>query len=159
MEFKPVKHVKLCLTVVADKLIVAGADTFALKESIKLAGGKWQADNKRWAIPYPSDTSILENAIKALSEERSAARSAAIAAGKAQRAYDATPEGKAAIAARKKAQVAAAFADRVTYHWICCADAEVIDWGRRHTSCDKHAVWDGQSWSTFRVNGSIYTGT
>ena len=97
------------------------------------------------------------NAFRAADQEAKDKRTAA----KAQRMFDATPEGQAIIKANQKAKVMAALAQKAetgAYHWICCEHCEVIDWARQHTSCKPCGSFDGQSWNTFRVRGRLYTG-
>lgn len=153
---------------------VVSGSTFAMKEHIKAVGGKWQADTRTWFIDLANDISPLLEAKAADEAARAAATLKAKVERKAQRAFDATPEGieakrvkmmaaRAAAAEKAKAQVLWALAEKARgvagYHWICCESCEVIDWKRQHTSCRPCGVWDGQSWNTFRVRGSIFTGT
>lgn len=158
MEFK---HVKLYSTTVDNKLTLSGYDTFALKDAIKACGAKWHQETKTWVINMPTDLSPLTAAASALSEQRTKEAKDKRAAAKAQRAFDLTPEGRAVIKAKEKAQVMEALALKAktgAYHWICCEHCIVIDWVRKHTSCKPCGVWDGQSLNTFRVRGSIFTG-
>jgi len=150
--------------------------TFDMKEHIKAAGGKWQPDTRTWFI---ESTKSIAGLLKAKADDEAARAAAAIeakAARKAKRAYEATPEGKEALRVKRiadqeaaraadKARVLWALAEKkrtdagaAAYHWICCESCEVIDWQRKHTSCRACAVFDGQSWNSFRVRGSIFTG-
>jgi hypothetical protein len=79
----------------------------------------------------------------------------------AAKAYALSPEGIAARQEAERLRILACLEQKEktgAYHWICCEKCEVIDWGRQHTSCQACAVWGGQSWNTFRVRGSIFTG-
>lgn len=139
------KLVKLIANKVGSAWIVSGFDTFAVKETIKSLGGKWDPLAKTWSI-VAEDISVLDAAAKELSETRVAAKK-----------YAASPEGRAAT---YKAQFEAALALKATgaYHWICCDKCVVVDWGRQHTTCDACAVNCGPYKNSFRVRGMIYTG-
>ena len=163
----------IVITQTAAGWTVSGS-TFTMKEHIKAAGGKWQPETRTWFIDSTKSIASLLEAKAADEAARAAAQVKVKAERKAQRAYDATPEGieakrvkmeaaRAAAAEKAKAQVLWALAEKARgvagYHWICCESCEVIDWKRQHTSCRPCGVWDGQSWNTFRVRGSIFTGT
>ena len=155
------KHVKLYGATNGAKLTLSGYDTFALKDAIKACGAKWHQETKTWVINTPTDLSPLISAASTLSEQRTQEAKDKRTAAKAQREFDATPEGQAIIKANQKAKVMAALAQKAAtgaYHWICCEHCEVIDWARQHTSCKPCGSFDGQSWNTFRVRGRLYTG-
>ena len=162
MEFKQVKHVKLYGSAVDNKLTLSGYDTFALKDAIKAVGGNWQKDTKTWVIVTPTDLSPLISAALSLSQLRDQEAKDKRIAAKAKREFDATPEGQAEIKAAAKVLVLNALIAKNkgnhSYHWICCEHCIVIDWARQHTSCKPCGSFDGQSWNTFRVRGSIFTG-
>jgi hypothetical protein len=166
---------KIVITQTAAGWTVSG-QTFDMKEHIKAAGGKWQPATRTWFIEATKDIASL---LKAKADDEAARAAAAIeakAAKKAQRAFDATPEGQEALRLKRAAdQMAAAAAAKArvlwaleekkrtdagaaAYHWICCESCEVLDWKRKHTSCRACAVFDGQSWNSFRVRGNIFTG-
>ena len=155
------KHVKLYSTSIDNKLVLYGYDTFALKDAIKACGAKWNQESKTWVITDPTDLSPLISAASTLSTQRTQEAKDKREAAKAQRAFDLTPEGQAAIQAKAKALVLSALAEKAktgAYHWICCEDCVVIDWSRQHTSCKPCGSFDGQSLNTFRVRGRLYTG-
>ena len=153
----------------ATQLVLTGK-TFDVKESIKGLGGKWNPFRRVWTLPLEADTDEVRTQLGAWtrSEEETAEvamKAAAAAAVAAVEAVMATQRATAAKAAAKRERQRASEKDRVRrsvesgdYPWICCENCEVIDWVNRHTSCRVHAHWDGQSWCTFRINGSLYTG-
>jgi len=164
---------KIVITQTPTGWTVSGS-TFDMKEHIKAAGGKWQPDTRTWFIDSTKSIASLLQAKADDEASRAAAQVKVKAERKAQRAFDATPEGveanrvkrealAAAARAKAKAQVLWALGEKARgvagYHWICCEECEVIDWKRQHTACRPCGVWDGQSWNTFRVRGSIFTGT
>ena len=142
-------------------LIISGK-TFYAKDAIKAVGGKWDPSIYSWTLPAHIDSEMLR---KELMEKAGATEKAEKKKEKdvkaAARAYAISPEGIAEAKAAAKARVLWALEQKKTdgsYHWICCEQCEVIDWGRKHTSCMACAEWGGQSWNTFRVRGSIFTG-
>jgi hypothetical protein len=166
---------KIVITQTETGWTVSGS-TFDMKDHIKAAGGKWQPNTRTWFIEATKDIASL---LKAKADDEAARATAAIeakAAKKAKRAFDATPEGQMALRLKRiadqeadrlanKARVLRALAEKnrtdagaAAYYWICCESCEVIDWARKHTSCKACATFDGQSWNTFRVRGSIFTG-
>jgi len=147
-----IKHVKLTVTEVPTGFSVAGTDTFALKEQIKAAGGKWQSGTKTWLLPS-AGLEPLQKAVKTLSDERTTEKKAQRLLAKEQREFDKSPEGQVLKAQKAKEQVQQALKTGA-YHWICCDQCKVLDWTSAHTSCQVHAV-DGNS---FRVRGAVYTG-
>lgn len=147
---KSIKGVKLVFTEVAEGIAISGYDTFVMKDIIKVAGGKWNATAKTWTIPSGGYDSVRQAAVE-LGAKRTEEK-------KAKKLFDASPEGQAILQQKAKDLVVEAFASG-KYHWICCEQCNVIDWGRGHTSCKVHAEFDGQSWNCFRVKGRLYTGT
>jgi len=153
--------IKLSVTTQGYQLNLQGSDTFDLKEVIKSVGGKWTAVNKSWTIKLPADLEPLNTAIKTLSAKRSEEFKAKRDAAKAQRLFDASPEGIAKKKAEAKQLVLNALELKKktgAYYWICCEECEVIDWQRAHTSCNACAVDCGLYKNTFRVRGAIFTG-
>lgn len=130
------------------KLIVSGK-TFNVKDKIKEIGGSWNPRLSQWSIPVTADTPEmregLEEDVKKVKNKEANDREAA-------RLYAKSPEGKAAAATDEKLRVKAAVAAGST--WICCENCEVIDWTRKHTSCNTCGC-DG---NTFFVNGKLRTG-
>ena len=142
--------------------LIIGGKTFYAKESIKALGGKWDSHSVSWTLPIEIDT---ENLRRELEEASTSAKKAIKKKGKeerkAQKAYEASPEGIDAAADAKRETVRRCFEEKQAtgaYWWLCCWECEVVDWKRHHTSCMKCAEWDGYSWNSFRINGSIFTG-
>ena len=147
------KFVSLNATKKDDAWVISGNDTFALKETIKSMGGKWDPTTKAWSV-IADDLTTLSEAAKTLGESRAAEK-------KAAKEYALSPEGINARIEAEKARIAACLAEKArtgAYHWICCDKCTVIDWIRQHTSCDACAVDCGLYKNTFRVRGRIYTG-
>ena len=153
--------------------LVLNGNTFDVKEIIKALGGKWNPARRVWTLPLDLDTDETRARLGALSrndqellEEATKAAAAAVTAAAEDRAVAAAKQhAKAELLASKAAKLREAEKLRVqrcvasgNYTWICCDDCEVIDWNKKHTSCRAHAHWDGQSWCTFRINGTLYTG-
>jgi hypothetical protein len=137
---------------------IGGYDTYALKDHIKKAGGKWQPKTKTWSVPATATAASSMDAfyaeLKSISENRRAERKVAAAAEKERVRLANTPEAK-------KQRVLDALAIKAKtgqYYWICCEECEVIDWHLAHTSCKACAVDCGLYKNTFRVRGAIFTG-
>lgn len=142
-------------------LVISGK-TFFAKEAIKALGGKWDPSTSSWMLPVHIDSEMLrkdltEKAILLEKEAKNKGREEA----KAARCFARSPEGIAAAKEAERLRILACLEQKKktgAYHWICCEKCTVIDWGRQHTSCMACAEWGGQSWNTFRVRGSIFTG-
>jgi len=145
-----------------NKLIVSGK-TFYVRDIIRALGGKWNSANSAWCLPIFLDgeefrqnlQNDADSAYKAIKQKEREER-------KAQRAYEKSPEGKAAAAEAEKKRIQWCYEQKQktgAFNWICCADCRVVDWDRKHTVCMRCAEWDGQTWNSFRVRGGIYTGT
>jgi hypothetical protein len=142
-----------------DKHLLVGGKTFYVKDIIRMVGGKWQPSSSSWAVPFYLDNEGFretlqkdaETAYKAIKKKEREER-------RAQRDYENSPEGMAAASSAEREKVRRCFEQKTVYYWICCADCNVIDWHKQHTSCMKCAEWDGYSWNSFRVRGSIFTG-
>lgn len=135
---------------------ISGYDTYALKEHIKKAGGKWIAETKTWAIPAECAANMpaFYAELKVVSDARRIQYKINVAAKKERVRLANTPEAK-------KQRVLDALAIKAKtgqYYWICCEQCEVIDWARAHTSCNACAVDCGLYKNTFRVRGNIFTG-
>ena len=150
----------------ATHLILTGK-TFDAKEAIKSLGGRWNPARRVWTLPLEADTDEVRVHLGAwtISEEEDAEDAMKAAAAAAVAAVEEVMATQRAKAAAKHERKAKAEKERVrlcaesgNYNWICCENCEVVDWAKRHTSCRVHAHWDGQSWCTFRINGSLYTG-
>ena len=127
--------------------------TYHIKEELKMLGAKWHQG--AWTFRGFQEITMVKGLMgpcEAAYVRAMNAKEAERVAEKARRAWLNTPEGRAATAAEEKRRIAAAAAAGCS--WICCAECTVMDWDRRHTSCDVHAE-DG---NTFRVNGMIRTG-
>jgi len=150
---KAVKSVKLTSTLEGNTLTLSGYDTYALKDTIKSIGGKWQPETKSWTVDSvtPEHIEQLTVAAKALSTIRQEE-------AKAKLMFARSPEGKAAIKAADHKRMLEALATG-TNAWICCEHCEVLDWGKKIITCKPHGSWDGQSLNTMRINGRLYTGT
>lgn len=146
----------LIFTTTEGGILVKGK-TYDVKEQLKANGGRWNADANGWMFRHTTNVdelrSRLEKDVEQVILEKKRARKVALAERTIHREWLRTPEGMAHTAAEARTRVAAAVAAGST--WICCAECEVIDWQRQHSSCQVHAV-DG---NTFRVRGNIYTGT
>ena len=157
------------------QLVVSGK-TFDVKEVIKSLGGKWDPARRCWRLPLELDTEDTRTRLGALTKkQQDATESAAAAVGAAavgaaavQRAAKAAKKEEAAKRAEKRRAALAAknlelvkscLADTSgKYSWVCCEHCEIVDLKKGHISCRAHAHWDGQSWCSFRVFGSVYTG-
>jgi len=133
---------------------ISGYDTYALKEHIKAAGGKWQAATKTWAIPAKQDIEPFYATLKAVSDGRRAQRKIDADAEKERIRLANTPEAQK----QRVLEALTIKAKTGQYYWICCEECVVIDWKRAHTTCDACAVDCGPWKNSFRVRGSIYTG-
>jgi hypothetical protein len=150
----------LVFTQSAEKLVVSGK-TFYAKEPIKSHGGIWDSLSSSWSIPLEKDSPEFRRALQLEANAIEKAQKAKERAErKAQREYEASPEGIEAAVETERKRVRWCFEQDKTgaYWWICCAECNVIDWYKKHTSCMKCAEWDGYCWNSFRVNGSIFTG-
>ena len=148
-----------------EKLIVSGK-TFDIKDKIKELGGRWDPVLRAWSLPLEMDTedtrTRLGVATTEAEERLKAERKAEREEKKRKVAYRQTPEGQAEARAAARGVIKSCLAEKAKtgkFHWICCEECEVIDWQRQHTACNACRVWDGQSWSSFFVRGSLYTGT
>lgn len=146
--------------------IVLTGKTFEVKEKIKSLGGKWNPERRVWTLPLAMDTDELRTQLGALTqaqEERIVAAASALEVAEAERR--ATSGGQARLkrskaAAKNRELVEWCLADTTgKYSWVCCHQCEIVDLKKGHSSCRAHAHWDGQSWCSFRIFGSLYTGT
>ena len=151
------------------QLIVIGK-TFPVKEKIRGLGGRWDPVRGVWTLPLELDTDearIHVGALTKAEEQRAVAQAAAVTQA-AVEARQAELRVKAAKRAEKRYAIKIAkniemvkwcLADTSgKYSWVCCEKCEIIDFRKGHTSCMAHAHWDGQSWCSFRIFGSLYTG-
>jgi hypothetical protein len=150
------------------QLVISGK-TFEAKEAIKELGGSWDAARRIWTLPLELDTEETRTRLGVLTERQQEVvdtamevwREAVLAAQKESRAKRMKKEEKrrAAEAAKNRELVAWCLADTSgKYSWVCCDQCEIIDLKKGHSSCRAHAHWDGQSWCSFRIFGSLYTG-
>jgi hypothetical protein len=142
-------------------LVISGK-TFYAKEAIKAVGGKWDPSTSSWMLPVHIDSEMLrkdlmEKAVLLETQTKKKEKEEA----KAAREFARSPEGIAAAKEAERLRILECLEQKNktgAYHWICCEKCTVIDWARQHTSCQACAEWSGQSWNTFRVRGSIFTG-
>jgi hypothetical protein len=137
----------LSFTVVDSGVLVSGK-TFNIKDRLKQVG-RWNPQLSSWSVPAAADSPALREELEALASQKKAEEAAA---AKAARLYASSPEGKAATAADEKRRIKAAVAAGSS--WICCNDCVVLDWTRKHTSCQAC----GHDGNTFFVNGILRTG-
>jgi hypothetical protein len=150
------------------QLIVTGK-TFPVREKIRGLGGRWDPVRGLWTLP-------LE-----LNEEEARTHLGAVTKADEERAAQLAADARAAVeeieaerrrkwAKKEEKRRAKAAADNFElvkkcladtsgkYSWVCCENCEIVDFRKGHTSCMAHAHWDGQSWCSFRIFGSLYTG-
>ena len=132
-----------------DTGVQVSGKTFNVKDRLKELGGRWNPQLSQWSIPVAADSPALRDELEMLATQKKAEEAAA---AKAARLYAASAEGKAAAAAEEKRRIKAAVAAGSS--WICCNDCVVIDWVRKHTSCQAC----GHDGNTFFVNGILRTG-
>ena len=128
--------------------VFIGGKTFLIKDRLKEIA-YWNPRLSRWNLPGWNDFPERRQELEALATQKATQEKAE---SKVARLYAKSPEGKAAAAAEEKLRIKAAVAAGSS--WICCNDCQVIDWVRKHTSCQACAV-DG---NTFFVNGILRTG-
>lgn len=150
------------------QLVISGK-TFEAKETIKSLGGKWDAARRIWTLPLELDTEETRTRLGALTKEQEEVAEAAVAAWR-EEVFRAEAETRAKRLKKLEKRRAAAAAKNLElvkwcladtsgkYSWVCCEQCEIVDLKKGHSSCRAHAHWDGQSWCTFRVFGSVYTG-
>lgn len=150
------------------QLVISGK-TFEVKETIKSLGGKWDAARRCWTLPLELDTEETRVRLGALTQAEEERIVAAAASARAvveaaeverhERAAKKEEKRRANAAAKNLELVKWCLADTSgKYSWVCCEQCEIVDLKKGHSSCRAHAHWDGQSWCTFRVFGSVYTG-
>jgi hypothetical protein len=128
----------LSFTTTDTRLIVDGK-TFQIKETLKLHGAVWDAQKTAWSLPITVDSPDLRAMLESTANQRMAAEKATEAA---RRAYWRSPAGQAETAA-------ANLESALSNGWACCKAAQVVDFGRRHSSCLTHG---------FHKRGILYTG-
>jgi hypothetical protein len=137
--------------------IVLTGKTFDVKEKIKSLGGKWNPERRVWTLPLAMDSDELRTQLGALTQasviEIAEAERRTASGGQARLKHS-------KAAAKNRELVEWCLADTSgKYSWVCCHQCEIVDLKKGHSSCRAHAHWDGQSWCSFRVFGSLYTGT
>jgi hypothetical protein len=150
-----------------DKLQVMGS--FDIKDHLKSLGAKWNPDARSWDLPIAMDTPEFREVLKeTLKITRKAAKDLKEKEDRERRAFESTPEGKAAVREKRIAQNRAwkkedeeriARGEAPLVWWINCDECEVIDWKIKMTSCDACADDHGFFKETIRVKGGRYTGT
>lgn len=150
------------------QLVVTGK-TFEVKETIKELGGRWDAVRRIWTLPLDKDTDETRARLGALTKQQEEVAEAAVAAWREEvlRAEAETRAKRVKKEEKRRATAAAKNLELVKwcladtsgkYSWVCCEQCEIVDFHKGHTSCRAHAHWDGQSWCSFRIFGSLYTG-
>ena len=140
-----------------DKNIMISGKTFYAKEAIKSAGGKWDAAARCWTI----STSVNSETLKELEDAAKEGVKKEKEEKKAEAAFARSPEGIAKRQEEERLKILDCLEQKKkdgSFHWICCEQCVVVDWGRQHTSCKACADWSGQSWNSFCVRGRRYTG-
>jgi hypothetical protein len=139
------------------QLVVSGK-TFEVKETIKTLGGKWDPARRCWTLPLELDTEETRTRLGALTKQEEEVAEAAAAERRAK-APEMAKKRRTTAAAKNLDLVKWCLADKTgKYSWVCCQQCEIVDLKKGHISCRAHAHWDGQSWCSFRVFGSVYTG-
>ena len=139
------------------QLVVSGK-TFEVKETIKTLGGKWDPARRCWTLPLELDTEETRTRLGALTKQVEEVAEAAAAERRAK-APEMAKKRRTTAAAKNLDLVKWCLADKTgKYSWVCCQQCEIVDLKKGHISCRAHAHWDGQSWCSFRVFGSVYTG-
>jgi len=147
----PPKKSPLVFKADKDKVLISGK-TFDIKERLKAVGGTWISEKNTWQIPASADTPSFREGLEIfLTDKKEADRRAVIQA----KAYAASPEGIASAHKAQKVLIKKILIDKKPqFHWICCEDCEVIDWSRKHTSCNSCGIGG----NTFFKEGRLYTG-
>jgi hypothetical protein len=158
----------------ASSLLVG--NSFKIKDHLKNnLKARWEPEHSSWAIPVHLDCEHLRKELETMAK---AAAKAQREANKVERMkkeeaerqrliYLATPEGKEAARQQRIAMNTTlkeedkqriARGEAPIYWWINCVECEVLDWHRKHTSCEACGEDTGPSRNTFRVRGMIHTG-
>jgi len=148
VSLKTIKMFTLFFTTTDKNLVITGK-TFPIKEQLKALGGIWQSP--QWLLPLNADTPLMradlvEKCRLAIKAEKEATK----AAEKARLDYLASPE---AVKDALKAKAATG-----AYHWICCDQCKVLDWGRQYTRCEPCGADYGTHKECFFVRGMLRTG-
>jgi len=149
-----------------DKLQIMGS--FDIKDHLKSLGAKWNPDARSWDLPIAMDSPEFRDTLKEMLRiTKKAAKEVKEKEDRERRAFEATPEGKAAIREQRIAQNKAwkqedkertARGEAPLVWWIHCDECEVINWKTKTTSCDACADDHGFFKNTIRVKGMRYTG-
>jgi len=135
----------LSYTVCPEGVIVAGK-TYDVREILKAVGGRWKPEVNGWVFRGEDEMdAVRERIMEALAEAAAVAkkiRNAELAAIRAKRVWEASPEGR-----RKRVDEALAAG---THTWICCKHCDVLDWTRKTSDCSVHG---------FRLRGCTWNGT
>lgn len=125
--------------------VLVGGKTYAVRDTLKAVGAVWNPARKGWVVAGAQVEAVRGWVEEVLAEEVVKAkklRKEELAAARAQKAWEASPEGR-------RARVDQALAAG-THTWICCADCNVIDWTRKTSDCSVHG---------FRLRGCSWNGT
>jgi hypothetical protein len=159
------------------RLIVSG-HTFPIREKIKGLGGRWNPVARWWILPFELQEDEVRTSLGMLTEAeeehvrdrarnqedeehcvRRATVKKQVKVAREEEAAKRAEKRRAALAAKNLELVKSCLADTSgKYSWVCCEQCEIVDLKKGHISCRAHAHWDGQSWCSFRVFGSVYTG-
>jgi hypothetical protein len=140
--------------------IVLTGKTFDVKEKIKSLGGKWNPERRVWTLPLAMDTDELRTQLGALTQAEEACVVATVEVVEPRAVSSGQARVKRSKASKNLELVKWCLADTTgKYSWVCCEQCEIVDLKKGHSSCRAHAHWDGQSWCSFRVFGSLYTGS
>ena len=171
---KPTKNRMLTFTISGSNLQIG--NSYSIKDHLKNnLKAKWNPEARAWEIPARLDCEYLRNELTTMlktiakaerEKKKEAAKEAAIRETE-RRIYLATPEGKEAVRQQRISENTArkeednqrtARGEAPIYWWINCLECEVVDWYRKHTTCDACADDHGFFKNTFRVRGCRYTG-
>jgi hypothetical protein len=127
-------------TVCTDGVLVGG-NTYGVREVLKAVGGRWLSDSKEWLVAGAQIQAVRDRVEEVLAQA-AALRKEELAAVRAKRVWEASPEGR-----RKRVDEALAAG---THTWICCKHCDVLDWTRKTSDCSVHG---------FRLRGCTWNGT
>jgi len=125
--------------------VLVGGKTYGVREVLKGLGAVWLSESKEWLVAGAQVEAVRGWVEEVLAEEVVKAkkkRSEELAAVRAKKAWEASPEGR-------RARVDQALAAG-THTWICCKHCDVLDWTRKTSDCSVHG---------FRLRGCTWNGT
>jgi hypothetical protein len=135
-----------------NKSLVITGKTFYIKDVLKTLGAAWNPNLKMWELPIDLDSADLRAQLcKKVKINIQNIQANKKAEEKMRIKYLASHE---AVMDALKAKESG----NMNYHWICCENCVVLDWGRQHTSCQSCGHDNGLWKETFFVRGRLYTG-